>query len=99
VEKDRRGGFKTVEERAADFVARREEFWSAVFDFAKLGGVDVPGVVRDDRRPQNKQFSFHMETDGVGSSFVCWKPRGPPPKRLTPMDVPTRRCFARWIPG
>ena len=79
-EKDPNNGFDNAEERDNDFVARREEFWSRVFDFTKLGGVDAPAVVRSDRAPKKKQFSFYMETDGVGCSCVCWKPKGPPGK-------------------
>jgi transposase len=32
--------------------------------------VDIPG-----RSEQQKEFGFFMSTDGIGCSFVCWKPK------------------------
>jgi hypothetical protein len=63
--------FKTVKEQVADFLERKDESWSAVFDFTRLG----IGAAR------MKQFSHFMKTDGVGCSLVFKKPKGPPPKR------------------
>jgi len=58
------------------------------FDLAQLGGVTVPAEDRDDEPRLKKHFSFYMETDGVGCSFVFKKPRVPFPERFTPPNVP-----------
>lgn len=78
---------KSAKERVADFKARVGYYWAKVFNFKKLKGIPVPKVTRKDPS-KGKQFSFYMETDGVGCSFVCKKPKRPHPKRYTPMDVP-----------
>lgn len=89
---------KSAGEREKDFKAREGYYWAKVFK--KLGGIPVPGVTRDGPS-EGKRFSFYMETDGVGCSFGCRKPKRPPPKRHTPADVPMndRTAFLAADPG
>ena len=69
------GEFKYKKELYADFFAREGYWWDSVFDLRKLKGVHIPGVDIPGRSEQQKHFSFFMSTDGVGCSFVCWKPK------------------------
>ena len=97
------GEFKFKKDRDADFFSRRGYWWNTVFDLKQLKGVHIPGVDIPGRSEQQKHFSFFMATDGVGCSFVCWKPkRQADGKAYTPMDVPItkgRRKFIAIDPG
>jgi hypothetical protein len=73
-----------------------------VFDFTRLKGVRVPGVDIPGRSGNQTKFSFYMETDGVGCSFVVKRPKGQAGKKLTPMDVeidPDNTVFRAVDPG
>jgi hypothetical protein len=59
-----------------------------VFDLKRLGGIKVPGRKGQSRR----EFTFYMETDGVGCSFVCCRPRAAAQDPVTPEN-------ARIVPG
>jgi hypothetical protein len=67
--------FKSMRERDADFFSRKGYWWNSVFDFKKLKGVDVPGVEIPGRTEKQREFGLYMSTDGVGCSFVFWKPK------------------------
>jgi hypothetical protein len=83
------GEFEHKKDRDADFFARRGYWWSTVFDLTLLKGVHIPGVDIPGRAEQQKHFSFFMATDGVGCSFVCWRPKRQGDKKAyTPETVP-----------
>jgi hypothetical protein len=101
----RAGELTFMKDRDADFSARKGFWWNSVFDFTKLKGVDVPGVEIPGRTEKQRHFSFYMSTDGVGCSFVFWKPKDradkKKKKKLTPMDAPvTEETVVRVVdPG
>jgi hypothetical protein len=79
-----------------DFEANRAAWWSRIFDFSMLDGIQVPGAPLPGRTTQ-RNFAFYMSTDGVGCSFTFRRAARPPRTEFTPENVPVDRRYTDFV--
>jgi hypothetical protein len=79
-----------------DFEANRAAWWSRIFDFTKLDGIQVPDVPLPGRTT-DREFAYYMSTDGVGCSFTFRRAARPPRTEFTPENVPVDRRYTDFV--
>jgi hypothetical protein len=76
-----------MDEAEEAFKASKAEGWRRLFRLERLRGTKVPGMPVQKGKSW-REFSFYMETDGVGCSFICCRPRAAAQDPYTPETVP-----------
>ncbi|KAK9427543.1 hypothetical protein V1505DRAFT_358684, partial [Lipomyces doorenjongii] len=69
------------------------EWWCRLFRLHRIQGIQVPGIPLPAGLPSretHRRFDFYMSTDGVGSSFICRRPKRirTPQTAVNPTTVP-----------
>ncbi|KAK9319911.1 hypothetical protein V1517DRAFT_341289 [Lipomyces orientalis] len=76
-----------------EFENHHAEWWCRLFRLYRIQGIQVPGIpvpMGLPSRETQRRFDFYMSTDGVGSSFICRRPKRTRTLQtaVNPMTVP-----------
>ncbi|KAK9491579.1 hypothetical protein V1508DRAFT_203853 [Lipomyces doorenjongii] len=78
------------------------EWWCRLFRLHRIQGIQVPGIPLPAGLPSRetqRRFDFYMSTDGVGSSFICRRPKRirTPQTAVNPATVPFQNGSSSFI--
>ncbi|KAK9364111.1 hypothetical protein V1504DRAFT_10578 [Lipomyces starkeyi] len=79
-----------------EFDSHHAEWWCRLFRLHRIQGIQIPGIPLPagfPSRETHRRFDFYISTDGVGSSFICRRPK----RTRTPQTAVKNELLAEWI--